>query len=284
MNLLSVQSHVAFGHVGNSAAVFPLQRMGVEVWPVHTVQFSNHPGYGDWQGRVFDADLIRGIVAGIEKRGVLGECDGVLSGYIGGADIGEAILDAVATVRRANPSAHYCCDPVIGDVGRGIYVARGIPEFMKERAVPAADIVTPNQFELDYLAGRESKSLAQARDAVKAVHDLGPSVILVTSLHTQETPEDAVDLLASDGKACFRVRTPRLALTINGAGDAIAALFYAHFLRTGKVGEAMARAASSIFGVLTATAEMGAREIQIVAAQNEFVEPTHTFEAEDLGA
>ena len=122
MNLLSIQSHVAYGHVGNSAAVFPLQRMGVEVWPIHTVQFSNHTGYGNWQGRVFDAGLIRELVGGIEQRGVLGECDGVLSGYMGGADIGAAILDAVATVKRANPSARYCCDPVIGDVGRGIFV------------------------------------------------------------------------------------------------------------------------------------------------------------------
>ena len=105
MNLLSIQSHVAYGHVGNSAAVFPLQRMGVEVWPIHTVQFSNHTGYGNWQGRVFDAGLIREVVGGIEQRGVLGECDGVLSGYMGGADIGAAILDAVATVKRANPSA-----------------------------------------------------------------------------------------------------------------------------------------------------------------------------------
>ena len=126
MNILSIQSHVAYGHVGNSAAVFPLQRMGVEVWPIHTVQFSNHTGYGKWQGRVFDAALIRELVGGIEQRGVLGECDGVLSGYMGGADIGAAILDAVATVKRANPSAKYCCDPVIGDVGRGVYVREGI--------------------------------------------------------------------------------------------------------------------------------------------------------------
>ena len=189
MNLLSIQSHVAYGHVGNSAAVFPLQRMGVEVWPIHTVQFSNHTGYGDWRGQVFDAALIRELVAGIEQRGVLGECDGVLSGYMGGADIGAAILDAVATVKRANPSARYCCDPVIGDVGRGVFVREGIPEFMRAQAVPAADVITPNQFELDYLSGRASKTLGQARDAVKAVHDLGPRAVLVTSLHTEETPD-----------------------------------------------------------------------------------------------
>jgi len=284
MNLLSIQSHVAYGHVGNSAAVFPLQRMGVEVWPIHTVQFSNHTGYGQWQGRVFDADLIRELVTGIEQRGVLGECDGVLSGYMGGADIGGAILDAVATVKRANPSAKYCCDPVIGDVGRGIFVREHIPEFMKRKAVPAADIITPNQFELDYLSGRTSKTLAEARAAVKAVHDLGPRAILVTSLHTEETPEDSIDLLGSDETGQFRLRTPRLPLVVNGAGDGIAALFFAHYLREGSMATALSRAASAIFGVLSKTAEAGAPEVQFVTAQDEIVNPSQVFEAEDLGA
>jgi pyridoxine kinase len=282
MNILSIQSHVAYGHVGNSAAVFPLQRMGVEVWPIHTVQFSNHTGYGNWQGRVFEAGLIREVVAGIEKRNVLSECDGVLSGYMGGADTAEAILDVVATVRRANPAARYACDPVIGDVGRGVFVSEGIPEFMRGKAVPAADIVTPNQFELDYLSKRESKTLAQARDAVKALHDLGPRAILITSLHTGDTPEDAIDMLASDGSGCFRLRTPKLALSVNGAGDAIAALFFAHYLRAGKIDEALSHAGSAIFGVLLKTADEGSREIQIVAAQDEIVQPSRVFEAQAI--
>ena len=282
MNILSIQSHVAYGHVGNSAAVFPLQRMGVEVWPIHTVQFSNHTGYGDWQGQVFEAGLIREVVGGIEKRGVLGECDGVLSGYVGSADIGAAILDAVASVKRANPAAHYCCDPVIGDAGRGVYVREGVAEFLRGKAVPAADIVTPNQFELDYLSGLESKKLAQARDAVKALHDLGPRAILVTSLHTDETPEDAIDMLASDNTGCFRLRTPRLPLSVNGAGDAIAALFFAHYLRSGKIDATLSRAGSAIFGVLAKTVEAGSREIQLVAAQDEIVKPSRVFEAEKI--
>ena len=282
MNLLSIQSHVAYGHVGNSAAVFPLQRMGVEVWPIHTVQFSNHTGYGDWRGQVFDARTIREVIGGIEQRGVLGTCDGVLSGYMGGADVGAAVLDAVATVKRANPSARYACDPVIGDAGRGIFVARGIPEFMKERAVPAADIITPNQFELDYLAGRESRTLADALAAVKVVHGLGPRAILVTSLHTEDTPEETIDLLASDATGRFHLRTPKLPLVVNGAGDAIAALFFAHYLRSGKIDEALSRAGSAIFGVLTKTAQAGADEIQLVAAQDEIVQPSRVFEAEEL--
>jgi len=284
MNLLSIQSHVVYGHVGNSAAVFPLQRMGVEVWPIHTVQFSNHPGYGAWRGRVFDGGFVREQVEGIEKRGILGECDGVLSGYMGGADNGEAVLDAVARVKRANPAAQYCCDPVIGDVGRGIFVREGIPEFMKDKAVPAADVITPNQFELDYLSGRTSRTVAQARDAVKALHDVGPRTILVTSLHTDETPDGAIDLVASGTAGLYRLRTPRLPLIASGAGDAIAALFFAHYLREGSIAVALSRAASSVFGVLRQTAEMGAPEIQVVAAQEEIVNPSELFEAEELGA
>jgi pyridoxine kinase len=282
MNLLSVQSHVAYGHVGNSAAVFALQRIGVEVWPIHTVQFSNHTGYGEWTGRVFDGGMVRDVMAGIEARGVLGECDGLLSGYIGSADIGGAILDAVRTVKTTNPAAQYCCDPVIGDVGRGVFVREGVAEFMKERVVRAADIVTPNQFELDYLTGGESKTTAEALAAVDALHALGPRAIMVTSLHTDETPSDCLDLLASDRKGRFRVRTPRLALTVNGAGDAIAALFFAHYLRAGSAGEALSQAASAMFCILQRTVDSGLREIFLVAAQEELVTPARVFEPEQL--
>jgi pyridoxine kinase len=282
MNLLSIQSHVVYGHVGNSAAVFPLQRMGVEVWPIHTVQYSNHTGYGQWQGRVFDADLIRELVGGLEKHEVLGECDGVLSGYSGSADIGAAILDAVDTVKQANPSAQYCCDPVIGDVDRGVFVREGVGEFIRAKAVRAADVITPNQFELDFITGRKCKTLAEVLDAVKAVHALGPRVILVTSLHADDTPEDAIDLLVSDENGRFRLRTPRLELMVNGAGDVIAALFFAHFLRTGKIDEALSNAASAIFGVLSKTAEAGTSEMQLVVAQQEIVEPSQVFEVEAI--
>src|SRR3954451_23851056 len=176
MNILSIQSHVAFGHVGNAAATFPLQRIGVEVWPVHTVQFSNHPGYGDFTGRVFEAGLVTELVEGIAARGVLPQCDGVLSGYMGSAETGAAILDAVARVKAANPMARYCCDPVIGDAGR-VYVRPGISEFMREHAVPAADVVTPNQFELELLAGRTTTTLRDLRAAIDVVHRLGPGAI-----------------------------------------------------------------------------------------------------------
>lgn len=280
MNILSIQSHVAYGHVGNDAAVFPLQRLGVEVWPIHTVQFSNHTGYGKWRGEVFGAEQIGQVMQGIADRGVLPSCDGVLSGYMGSADIGAAILDAVDRVKAANNKAAYCCDPVIGDVGRGIFVRPGIPEFMRERALPAADIVTPNQFELDLLSGLKSASMQEAIRACGALHAMGPKRVLVTSLHVEDTPKDRIELLASGPDGRFRVRTPLLDISVNGAGDAIAALFFFHILKTGSTAEALSRAASSVFGMLKLTKEAGSREILLVAAQEEFAHPTRLFAAE----
>jgi pyridoxine kinase len=282
VNVLSIQSHVAYGHAGNASAVFPLQRLGVEVWPVHTVQFSNHTGYGAWRGRVFDGGSVEEVVAGIADRGVLGSCDAVLSGYLGSADVGHAVVSAAAAVRAANPAAVWCCDPVIGDVGRGVFVRPGIPELMRDVAVPAADLVTPNHFELDLLAGTATRTLAEVTDAVAAVHALGPRVVLTTSLVAEDTPDDAVDLLASEGGRHWRVRTPRLDVSVNGAGDVTAALFLAHWLETRSAATALQRAAASVFGLLRRTAEAGSREILLVAAQEEYVRPTRTFDVVEV--
>jgi pyridoxine kinase len=279
MNILSIQSWVAYGHVGNASAVFPLQRLGAEVWAVNTVQFSNHTGYGSWKGTVFTGQQIAEVIDGIEARGVLPTANAVLSGYMGDAAIGTAILDAVARVKAANAAAMYCCDPVIGDVGRGVFVRPGIPEFMASHAIPRADIVTPNQFELDYLTGRTSGTLADAKAAVAALQAMGPRTVLVTSLHTDATPADSIDLMAAEGGEYWLLRTPKLPVSVNGAGDAIAALFMYHRLRTGSAAAALEGAGSSIFGLLRRTAEAGSREILTVAAQDEFVSPSRRFTA-----
>jgi pyridoxine kinase len=282
MNILSIQSHVAFGHVGNASAVFAMQRLGHEVWPIHTVQFSNHTGYGQWTGQVFEGAHIRDIMAGIAARGVLPGCDGVLSGYMGSAETGTAILDAVAMVKAANPHALWCCDPVIGDVGRGVFVRPGLPEFMRDHALPAADIVTPNQFELEHLTGLEVRDAFSARAAIAALKARGPSVVLVTSLHLDDTPADMIDMAAAANGQVFRLRTPRLDVSVNGAGDAIAALFFVHFLGRRSAAEALAKAGASVYGLLRRTAEAGSREILTVAAQEEFVNPSQIFPVDIL--
>jgi pyridoxine kinase len=280
LSILSIQSHVVYGHVGNSAAVFPLQRIGCEVWPINTVQFSNHTGYPDWRGKVFDAAMIDDCVAGVAARGAFAHCDGVLSGYMGAPEIGAAILRGVATVRDQNSEAVYCCDPVLGDVERGTYVRHGVVEFMRECAVPAATIMTPNHFELGRLSNLPSTDLDGARRALGALHARGPRVILVTSLVLDDTPPDAVDMLVSENGALSRLRTPKAPIKANGAGDVIAALFLAHWLRAHDAPEAIALAASSVYGLVAATAKSGSRELEIIAAQEEFIRPSRLFVAE----
>jgi pyridoxine kinase len=270
--------------VGNSAAVFALQRLGCEVWPVHTVQFSNHTGYGAWKGEEFSAAMIDDVVAGIADRGVLSQCDGVLSGYVGSLDTGAAILGAVGKVRAANPEAVYCCDPVIGNRTRGAFVRPGLSEFFRDRAVPVAQVVTPNHFELDRLARRDTTDMRQVLAAIHALHARGPRAILVTSVVASETPAGHVDVVASDGAAQYLVRTPRLVTAGNGAGDLIAALFLYHYLRSGSVAEALARATSSVFGLLRRALASGASEIALIADQDELVAPSEMFVPQRIAA
>jgi pyridoxine kinase len=282
MNILSIQSWVAYGHVGNASAMFPLQRLGAEVWAVNTVQFSNHAGYPGWTGQMFTGQQVGDVIDGIGARGVLSRCDGVLSGYLGGSGVGEAVVDAVRQVKAANGAALYCCDPVIGDVGKGVYVRGGLPELLRDRALPCADILTPNQFELAFLSGMDCASRDGAKAAVAAVQARGPRTVLVTSLRTTETPDDAVDMMVAEDGAFHLLRTPLLAANFNGAGDAMAALFLVHRLRTGSAVAAMEAAGSSIFGVLRRTELAGSRELLLVSAQDEFVHPTQSFGAEPV--
>ncbi|MGE0224395.1 MAG: pyridoxal kinase PdxY [Acetobacteraceae bacterium] len=284
MNILSIQSWVSYGHVGNASAVFPLQRLGANVWPINTVQFSNHTGYGHWTGQVYTGEAVRDLVDGIAARDALRHCDAVLSGYMGDAGIGEAILHAVERVRQENPNAVYCCDPVIGDTDTGVYVRPGIEAFMRDRAVPQADITTPNRFELELLTGLACTTLDGAKQAVArlaaTMRPDGIRCVLLTSLETATTPGDHIDMMAAEGGAFHLLRTPRLPVAVNGAGDAIAALFLFHRLRTGSAVAALEAAGSSIHGLLRRTAEAGAREIQLVAAQEEFINPATRFRAE----
>jgi pyridoxine kinase len=279
MTILSIQSSVAYGHVGNSAAVFPLQRIGVEVWPVHTVHFSNHTGYGAWRGMVFSAETVAEVIQGIEERGVLHECDGVLSGYMGDASLGEVILDAFNRVKKANPSAVYCCDPVMGDVERGFFVRPGIPEFMRDRAVPAATIITPNQFELEYLADRAVTDLESALASVDQVMVCGPSVVLVTSLRRRDARGDQIEMLAVDSGGAFTIETPLLPVNVNGAGDMTAALFFAHWRKSGSIQIALELTTGAVFAVLEETVAAGAREIQLIKAQESIANPSRRFQA-----
>jgi pyridoxine kinase len=279
--ILSIQSAVAYGHVGNSAAVFPLQRLGFEVWPVNTVLFSNHTGYGAWRGRVVELAWVEELIEGVRERGAIPRCRAVLSGYLGDASLGEVVLRTVGEVRRerAGGEALYACDPVMGDEGRGFFVRPGIPEFFKTRAVPAADIVTPNRFELAYLADMAIASMEDALAAAAKVRATGPGIVVCTSLDFG--PEDQLGVLAHSAEASWAVWTPKLPVNLNGTGDAFTALFLGHWLATGgRLDATVELATAAMYALVEATHERRSRELVLVAAQDRFASPARRFAAD----
>ena len=282
MKILSIQSAVAYGHVGNSAAVFPLQRIGVEVLPVYTVNFSNHTGYGAWRGPLISPDDVREVVTGIEERGVFGQVDAVLSGYQGGEGIGDVIVDAVARVKAANPKAVYACDPVMGNAKSGCFVAPAIPVLLRDRVVPVADIITPNQFELGFLTGTEPDTLESTLESVDLARAMGPETVLVTSVERPDREEGTIEMLAVDGAGAWIVQTPYLPMKANGSGDVTAALFTAHYVSTGSAEAALERTASSVFDLLQLTLDSGERELQLIEAQESYAHPALQFSARQV--
>ncbi|MGZ5400650.1 MAG: pyridoxal kinase PdxY [Nocardioides sp.] len=279
MRILSIQSHVAYGHVGNSAAVFPLQRLGHEVWPVLTVNFSNHTGYGEWRGPLIDPVDVTAVITGIEERGVLGSCDAVLSGYQGSPAIAGVIVDAVRRVKAANPAATYTCDPVMGNAKSGCFVNPEIPPIIRSQVVPVADVLTPNQFELGFLTDTDPHTLEEVLNSADLARAMGPSTILVTSV---ETGDDSIGLMAVTDDGAWLVETPLLPIKANGSGDLTAALFTAHLHDTGSPGEAVARTVSSVYAVLQATLDSGERELRLIAAQDAIASPACEFEVRQV--
>ncbi|MGN0064590.1 MAG: pyridoxal kinase PdxY [Nocardioides sp.] len=276
MRVLSIQSHVAYGHVGNSAAVFPLQRLGHEVWPVLTVNYSNHTGYGEWGGPIIPADDVRAVLAGVEARGAFATCDAVITGYQGSPEIAEVIVEAVGKVKAANPAATYTCDPVMGNAKSGCFVNPAIPPIIREKVIPVADIITPNQFELGFITETEPVSLEDVLASADAARAMGPSTILVTSV--EAVPEGSIGIMAVTDEGAWLVVTPLLPVKFNGSGDITAALFTAHLGETGSHAEALARTASTVFNVLQATLDSGERELRLIAAQDVIASPPMEFE------
>jgi pyridoxine kinase len=283
MRILSIQSSVAYGHVGNSAAVFPLQRLGHEVWPVHTVLFSNHTGYGAWRGPVIPGNDVHEVVLGMEERGALAQVDLVISGYQGSPEIAEVVLDAVARVKAGNPEAAYSCDPVMGNAVSGCFVNPEIPPLIRDRVVPQADVITPNQFELGFLIERdlgERATLEEVLEAADAARAMGPATVLVTSVLHADQPPETIEVLAVDGDGAWSVRTPRLPMKANGSGDVTAALFAAQLLETGDPAAALERTTSSVFDLLVDTLDAGSRELLLVESQATYAEPRLQFRAQ----
>ncbi len=274
MSILSIQSHVVYGHVGNRAAVFPLERMGYEVLPINTVQFSNHAGYGSVHGLRFPPEHIRDLVAGLDERAALADCEAVLSGYLGSPEMAEAVLAAVELVRSRNKNALFCCDPVMGDEDSGLFVDPAIPPIIRERMLACADIITPNLFELELLAGMKVTDLREVQRALERVHKRGPAVILVTSWRKHlHADAQTTGMLVSSKEGVFVLENPLVSLdpAPHGAGDLSAALFLARYLKARNARVAMEFCAAAVREVFRVTAAHSRGELALVAAQDAFV-------------
>ena len=292
MSILSIQSHVVYGHVGNSAAVFALQRLGREVWAINTVEFSNHTGYKAWRGETLSPALIESLVLGLEERDVLKHCDAVLSGYLGDPVTGRTIIAAVKKVKSHSPHVLYCCDPVMGDVDQGFYVQPEIPAIFINEVIPISNIITPNQFELCALTGIEIETSGDVMEAVKRLHALGPEIILVTSLKTRDASvrpaeepgmEDTIGMLVSDKKDVWRISTPFLSFessfVMSGAGDIAASIFLSRYLETKDPKQSLELTAASVFGIMEETHKANSRELLLIAAQEKITSDNTPFKA-----
>jgi pyridoxine kinase len=278
MGILSIQSSVSAGHVGNNAAVFPLQRLGFEVWRVDTVIFSNHPAHGRHQGRVVASGEVAALLSGIEALGLWPHCDAVLSGYLGTADTGPVVTDAVTRIRAAHKDTLYLCDPVIGDQGKR-YVAEGLVDFYRTQGVPAADLVTPNAFEAQCLTGIETATAESALAAARALRAMGPRIAVITGV----LEGDDVVTVAANKTGAWRVITPRLPIPGYGAGDLFAALLLGHLLRKAALPDALSRAVSAVQAVLAADASESALDLPLIAAQDALLAPPRLYPAEPVG-
>ncbi len=275
MHVLSVQSSVAYGHVGNAASTFPLQRLGHEVWPVATVNYSNHPGFGSYRGGVYHATDIAEILDELERRGAFQRCDAILSGFLGAAATGPVLLNAVDRIKRANPRALYVLDPVIGDSERGVYVAEGLAEFFRDEALTRADIIVPNLYELSHLSGQAIGNIEMAVRAAASLMERGPSVVVVTGLRH----ETEISVLLVAGRRAWQITTPLVDIPSHGAGDTFAALFLGACFDLQDARAALDRAASSMYGVFVATQKLNRDSLALVPAQMEIVDPSERFAA-----
>lgn len=284
MTVISIQSQVAWGHVGNSAATFPIQLHGFDVVAVPTTLLSNRPGYPTIRGRVLDVQLVADLLRGIEERGAVEGTRMILSGYLGSADIAIDVADFVARAKAANPALLYCCDPVLGDRDRGMFVRSDIPPLVRDQLCPLADIITPNHFEFEFLCGARVTTVNDLVARARTVMARGPATIVITSAELAGTPEAEIETLAiertgTEGTHAWRVRTPRVPISPSGTGDLFAALFVAARLRGLATPEALSHAASGIHGVLERTAQRGTEEMRIVESADVMLDPKPRFAA-----
>ena len=265
-HVISIQSQVVHGHVGNSAAVFPMQALGVTVAAVPTTLLSNHPLYPTARGRVLDAALVEDLLIGVEERGLIEAASHVVTGYLGSAEIGCIVADFIRRAKAQNPDLLYVCDPVIGDEDSGVFVADGLIGIFRDLLVPAASIATPNQFEFELLSDARARSAEALRAAAMDSRRRWPRHIVVTGCALDDTPSGHIETIVCDGGVLHRIAAPRLPIKPHGAGDLFAGLLAAHLALGQDLIRSSEWASASVFKALQRTLADHCYELRLCAA------------------
>lgn len=269
MNILSIQSQVVYGHVGNSAAQFILQRLGHDVWSVPTVLFSNHVGRPSWTGRVLPPEDVRALIDGLAALGALEQVDAVMTGYLGDPGNVATVAALIDRLRRHRPRLIYACDPVMGDDGE-LYVKPALAEAIGAELVHRADILLPNQFELARLSGLDVGNHATTITAAKALKAAsGAGIVVATGALDPGTPK-SIFAIAVGADGTWRAQGDRVEVPASGAGDSFAALFVGHYLRQRDLSRALAAAVVGTSQIFAATAARQNDELVIIGSQDKW--------------
>lgn len=299
--VLSIQSHVVHGYVGNKSAVFPLQVLGFEVDNINSVQFSNHTGYKNgFKGQVLNETELAEVFSGLVANDLHRQYTHLLTGYVGNPTFLREIATILKTLRSINPALIYVCDPVMGDDGL-MYVPKELLPIYRDEIVPLADIVTPNQFEVELLTGKTIKTEHDAWNAVQWFHDKGVKTVAISSSELGG-PNSLLALVSHDNgdnsQRC-RMVIPKQGngIRFTGTGDLFASLFLAHSTLTNfDMCATMERTIASLQAVITRTltyipddvksgriaVTSTQRELKIIQSKRDIEEPNVMFRCSKL--
>jgi pyridoxine kinase len=262
--VLSLQSHVVSGYVGNKAASLPMQVLGIEVDMLSSCMFSNHTGYqnGARGPRTSEKEIVD-VIDGLESNGLLSAISHLLTGYAGREEVLMAAVRLIERVKAARPATAtpfvYVLDPVMGDNGR-LYVEKSLIQVYRDRMLPLATVLTPNCYELSLLADvPQIRSEAEALAACRQLHNqAGIPTIIVTGTSFDDRPGVISMLISTNDGEAFAVDTERLDMLFTGSGDLCCALILAWSIRCpDDLRMACQQAMSTVSAVLRRTADLG---------------------------
>ena len=274
MGILSIQSYVITGHVGNAAACLPLQLLGFDVWTLNTVVLSNHPAVRPPKSQINNPQKILDFFDGICELGLLVECEAVLGGYLENAANGAAMVEIAAKVKQFNKRALFICDPVMGDNDR-IYVKGDIVNFYKNNAIGLADVILPNAFEAYLLTGVEVTDIESAIKAIEIMKNYGPKIVIISGVNIPNTEKLAT--LMSFENEVWLTMAPKVAAPSQGAGDLLSALFTGHYLKNENPKDSFNLAVAGVHAALVYAKMISHEFLPLVSAQSSIINPPKIF-------